>query len=411
MRKIFIWLAIVILFIPTLAMSATDIAKFLSGRILLQVQAHGEAWYVNPVNLQRYYLGKPDDAYSLMRKLGLGITNVDLNKIAIANQKSPLTIDKKLSQKMSGRILLQVQAHGEAWYVNPDNLQRYYLGGPTDAFFVMRSLGIGVTTINLEQIIAATPAWQPLPLEKNIFALINAERQRTGLSPLVWNDNVAAVAREHSQNLATENEQYTGIGYSCDYPLIHHEGTVFGLYSSDRLNNRGVYYFSKSGENIALIPAAHFKAEFTVNDPAANEMEKCQKQVNSLNATFENTITAASSTTMKLQILQDEQVSRRQLWQQAKPISIISISWLNADSLAQTAVNGWMNSPGHRRNILDPDFSETGVGIASVNGYMIATQVFIKRVVCGWQTGPCCEKIGYYPYCFVPLKCTNNVCK
>ena len=49
--------------------------SFLSGRILLQVESHGEAWYVNPINSQRYYLGRPDDAYSVMRNLGLGISN------------------------------------------------------------------------------------------------------------------------------------------------------------------------------------------------------------------------------------------------------------------------------------------------------------------------------------------------
>lgn len=50
---------------------------------------------------------------------------------------------------------------------------------------------------------------------------------------------------------------------------------------------------------------------------------------------------------------------------------------------AQDAVSGWMNSPGHRKNILNPDFTHTGIGIATIardgKGYMYATQVFITR--------------------------------
>lgn len=55
----------------------------LKGRILLQVQSHGEAWYINPVDGKRYYLKDGEEAYRIMSKLGLGITNSDLEKISI----------------------------------------------------------------------------------------------------------------------------------------------------------------------------------------------------------------------------------------------------------------------------------------------------------------------------------------
>lgn len=38
-----------------------------------------------------------------------------------------------LPERLTGRILLQVESHGEAWYVNQTNLKRYYLGRPSDA--------------------------------------------------------------------------------------------------------------------------------------------------------------------------------------------------------------------------------------------------------------------------------------
>ncbi|MEK7102971.1 MAG: hypothetical protein AAB870_01335, partial [Patescibacteria group bacterium] len=56
----------------------------LSGRILLQVQDKGQAWYVNPSNQQAYYMGRPSDAFELMKRLGTGITDANLRKIPVA---------------------------------------------------------------------------------------------------------------------------------------------------------------------------------------------------------------------------------------------------------------------------------------------------------------------------------------
>lgn len=44
------------------------------------------------------------------------------------------------------------------------------------------------------------------------------------------------------------------------------------------------------------------------------------------------------------------------------------------------AVRGWMKSPTHRRNILDDDWTATGIGIAkSKNGEIFITQIFIEK--------------------------------
>jgi hypothetical protein len=61
------------------------LSERLKGKILLQVEENGEAWYINPDDLKRYYLGRPNDAFDLMQKLGKGITDEDLNKIKIAH--------------------------------------------------------------------------------------------------------------------------------------------------------------------------------------------------------------------------------------------------------------------------------------------------------------------------------------
>ncbi|NUQ00727.1 MAG: CAP domain-containing protein [Armatimonadetes bacterium] len=40
--------------------------------------------------------------------------------------------------------------------------------------------------------------------------------------------------------------------------------------------------------------------------------------------------------------------------------------------------HGWMNSPPHKANILDPDYTHLGLGVAAKNGRYYATQVFAK---------------------------------
>ncbi len=47
------------------------------------------------------------------------------------------------------------------------------------------------------------------------------------------------------------------------------------------------------------------------------------------------------------------------------------------DALAKDIVKGWMNSPGHRRNILDPSYTMAGTGAAISEDKIIkAVQVF-----------------------------------
>jgi uncharacterized protein YkwD len=43
---------------------------------------------------------------------------------------------------------------------------------------------------------------------------------------------------------------------------------------------------------------------------------------------------------------------------------------------ARMIVDGWMTSPGHRRNILDPNYTHLGVGVAARDKDCYATQIF-----------------------------------
>jgi uncharacterized protein YkwD len=46
------------------------------------------------------------------------------------------------------------------------------------------------------------------------------------------------------------------------------------------------------------------------------------------------------------------------------------------EEFARAAVEGWMKSPGHRENILNPRYDSSGVGVAMVGDRAFATQVF-----------------------------------
>jgi hypothetical protein len=142
MKKIYLLIiALSFILISPSNLKANDLAEQLKGRILLQVEEHGEAWYVNPDTKKRHFLGRPDDAFNLMRQLGMGVSEADYYSF---NNYAP--------KRLSGKILLRVHANGEAYYVNPVDLKMYFLGRPADAFNVMRTLGLGISNSNLARI-------------------------------------------------------------------------------------------------------------------------------------------------------------------------------------------------------------------------------------------------------------------
>lgn len=169
-----------------------DLYRRLKGKILIKVEDEGRAYYVNPQKETRHYLGRPEDAFSVMREQGVGISTANLEKIEIAktsggadtdgdglsdmledaigtdktkidtdsdgysdgdelnggyNPKGDgkIIADNNFTTTHVGKIFLQVEGKGEAWYINPADSKRYFLGRPADAFNVMRNLGLGIS--------------------------------------------------------------------------------------------------------------------------------------------------------------------------------------------------------------------------------------------------------------------------
>ena len=120
--------------------TTSSLISRLAGNIMLMVDHHGEAWYIDPVSRMRYYLKDGPTAYEFLRTFGLGITNADLAKIPTEDDAYG---GGALATQLSGRILIQVEEHGEAWYINPADLKRYYLKDGAAAYEIMRELSVG----------------------------------------------------------------------------------------------------------------------------------------------------------------------------------------------------------------------------------------------------------------------------
>ncbi len=225
------------------ATDAATMAQRMAGRILLQVQSNGEGWYVHPTELRRYYLGRPTDAFSIMRSTGLGITDANLNRIAVSTSSS--AGDTTFAKSLSGRILLQVQANGEAWYIYPVNLKRYYLGRPTDAFSIMRTLGLGITNSDLA-LIPVSPSSPALPggstpvtppvsdsyESQRTIILNDLNKQRTlrGLSSVTLSSLLSQAAQGHADDMTAKGY------YSLTSPT--------GVKATDRVETVGYHAHS-----------------------------------------------------------------------------------------------------------------------------------------------------------------------
>jgi len=107
------------------------------GYIFLQVESKGEAYYYHPIDGKGYYLGKPADAFKIMRELSLGATHEFIHNTTY------------WPSHVIGRILLDVEDMGKAYYIYPKDLKKYYLGKPDDAFQIMRELGLGISNHDL----------------------------------------------------------------------------------------------------------------------------------------------------------------------------------------------------------------------------------------------------------------------
>ena len=250
-----------------------------------------------------------------------------------------------------------------------------------------------------EPIIEKPPTVDLNILEQRLHELINEERKENGLQALVWESDIADVARRHSEDQAEYNQFITRRELLNPNPLIYHEGFEFGFYQDERLENSGVYDFEMSSENInanTIINERYYETygpEYftympfqTITSPFETQEQASERVIKEIETAYESAVDDIE-------------------------IEWVEITYKTPEEMAIENVQEWMDSPGHRENILTPEFDRTGIGVAKVNDWFIATQVFIQTAKCGYETGSCCEEEGYYPWCYEPLKCVSKICE
>ena len=135
--------------LPSL-LSAGTVVDVFRGHVLLQAESGERAWYVSPKFLTRFSIATPDEFTSVVRRVGLGISDANLAKIPAAGAPSARS-DSTLRTQLAGYFLVQVQDNGEVWYVDPASRTRYLIDAMT-ATTVLASLGTRVTDGTLDQI-------------------------------------------------------------------------------------------------------------------------------------------------------------------------------------------------------------------------------------------------------------------
>jgi len=121
-----------------------NLAKRLSGAILLQVESRGEAWYIYPEDKKKYFLGGEEDIYKVLKEFGRQASNDDLVNYKYFNKEFP--------EDLLGFVVWDSDIQGEAYYVKPENKAGYYFDNPEQALKVMTEQGIGITNKDLRKI-------------------------------------------------------------------------------------------------------------------------------------------------------------------------------------------------------------------------------------------------------------------
>lgn len=187
---------------------AATLTDRLSGRVLLAVEDKGEAWYIDPTSKERIYVKDGPTAFALLRSKGLGVSEKDFSRI----EQHSVSLWKRLS----GRIILRVEQHGEAYYLEPVSKKVVYLSDGLATFQLLRTYGLGIKTLDLSTIPVQSDSQTPDPAPNQLTSedtldlhwqqLVNDRRSSFTLSRLASSSELeqsAAVWVKHLAGLQT----------------------------------------------------------------------------------------------------------------------------------------------------------------------------------------------------------------
>lgn len=117
----------------------------LSGRIVIQTEEQGQAWYIDPTRSnQRVALNGPNTAFQIMSNSSLGISNSDFN-----------SIQGDVPARLEGRFLIKTEDQGQIYYANPVDDSLVKISGPGGAHSLVQMVGLGISNSDLNRIAIA----------------------------------------------------------------------------------------------------------------------------------------------------------------------------------------------------------------------------------------------------------------
>lgn len=151
MKKLyFISLILIFLIASSSVQAATSTAERLRGQIIYTQDKPTEFWIVDSKNLKRTRISDYKQALQSFKSKFTGINEANFKKIASAG--SSVKNNLELAKKFLDKIILRVEKHGAAWYVNPSNLQKYDISNSAEFFKNLPLLATKVSSAELAQI-------------------------------------------------------------------------------------------------------------------------------------------------------------------------------------------------------------------------------------------------------------------
>lgn len=99
--------------------------------VMLPSNDYEPAWYINPATKEKLVLSQPIDAFRVMKKFGVGIKHSTLQ----------IYFKKGFPKNLAGKILLDIEAKGQAYYISPLDMKAHFLGNPNYAILILKENG------------------------------------------------------------------------------------------------------------------------------------------------------------------------------------------------------------------------------------------------------------------------------
>ncbi len=114
-------------------------SETMRGKILIANQSNNDLWYINPINLRRYYLGNYVNAFNVFKFIAASVSDKDF-----ANFKN-----NKANASYSGKIIFKASDPKMLYYVSPKDYRMWYFVNRDEVEFIVKQNAENISNANL----------------------------------------------------------------------------------------------------------------------------------------------------------------------------------------------------------------------------------------------------------------------